>query len=117
MMQDADDTAKSLQTLYLLGRKNIGPESMISEFSNGECFKTYEAERNPSPSANCNVLKALLLSPNANDHAASIEKAVRFLCDVWFSGTLSDKWVSVWTVIFEIENVLTISRINRKSIP
>ncbi|OCK76819.1 hypothetical protein K432DRAFT_264366, partial [Lepidopterella palustris CBS 459.81] len=92
MMHDADDTAKALQSLYLLGRTNIGTGRLISEFSNGACFKTYEAERNPSPSANCNVLKALLLAPRVSDHAASILKATQFLCDVWFSGSLHDKW-------------------------
>jgi hypothetical protein len=59
MMHDVDDTAKALQTLYLLGRPSTGPERLTSEFSDGLCFKPYEAERNPGPSANFNVLKAL----------------------------------------------------------
>jgi hypothetical protein len=91
---DADDTAMSLTTLNLLGVEAQADE-MVAEFEAPTHFKTYSLERNPSLSANCNVLNALLHTPNPDIYLAQIEKCVRFLCQEWWqSGNrLEDKWV------------------------
>jgi len=90
---DADDTAKALHTLNLLGR-NASPSRMISHFRNDNgFFRTYPAERNASFSANCNALSALLHSPNVGDYAADIVTNASFLCDLWWKGDIKDKWV------------------------
>jgi hypothetical protein len=92
-MADADDTAKSILSLTLLGRSTVKPESMIQSFDNGLHFRTYVAERNPSFSANCNVLISLLHLQDPGGYVTHIQKAAVFLCDAWFTSTLMDKWV------------------------
>lgn len=59
LLSDADDTAKSVMSLELIGQ-TVSPEQLIYEFETTSHFKTYSTERNPSFSANCNVLCALL---------------------------------------------------------
>ncbi|KAF2183913.1 Ent-kaurene synthase [Zopfia rhizophila CBS 207.26] len=91
LMPDADDTAKSIQSLLLLGRI-ADPQPMITAFGADSCFKTYEAERNPSLSANCNILKALVCHPEASMYSESIMKAANFVCQSWLSRDVNDKW-------------------------
>jgi hypothetical protein len=93
VIADADDTSKVLETLYHLGHGDIDPTSMTAQFENGKCFSTYEKERNPSFSANCNALKCLLGTPKPNLYMSSINKALSFLCNSWYDGPLKDKWV------------------------
>jgi hypothetical protein len=93
-MIDADDTAKSITSLLLLGRQ-AGPEAMLTKFFNKDHFITYVGERNPSFSANCNILIALLHLADLNQYLAQVEMALKFLCKLYFAGGLSDKWVSI----------------------
>lgn len=67
---------------------------MIDRFKseNGH-FRTYPGERDASFSANCNVLKAILHSPNLEEYSSCIADIVTFLSDAWWSGTTKDKWV------------------------
>jgi hypothetical protein len=92
-MPDADDTAKSILSLYLLGRHDTKPDQLIKTFRNADYFRTYKAERNPSFSANCNVLAALLHVHDPCDYAETIHKIVDYLCTAWFTGKVRDKWV------------------------
>ena len=94
MLADADDTAKTILALNLLGRK-VAPDRMLSYFQskNGH-FQTYVGERNPSFSANCNVLMAILHAPGLSDYSSQIESISNFLCDTWFSNAVNDKWVN-----------------------
>ncbi|MCJ1405109.1 hypothetical protein MMC11_008335 [Xylographa trunciseda] len=55
LLSDADDTAKAILSLNLIG-KSTSPARMIAEFETTALFKTYTTERNPSFSANCNNL-------------------------------------------------------------
>ncbi|KAI9886142.1 MAG: hypothetical protein M1823_002045 [Watsoniomyces obsoletus] len=92
VLPDADDTAKTILTLNLLG-KPACPKRMITYFkANHGHLMTYLAERNPSFSANCNGLMALLHAPDVQEHAASISALAAFLCDGWWDGTVQDKW-------------------------
>ncbi|TID14750.1 CAAX prenyl protease 1 [Venturia nashicola] len=90
---DADDTSKALLTLELLG-KDASPESLIAEYEGSHHFRTYASERDPSLSANCNVLVALLHHPHPQQYLGQIEKCTRFICDEWYrtDGSISDKW-------------------------
>lgn len=74
---------------------------MLAAFEKEKHFATYAAERNPSFSANCNILAALLHVANPDDYARHIEKAVRFLCDYWWGSdsSLVDKWVRIPGII------------------
>ncbi|CAJ2508475.1 Uu.00g135010.m01.CDS01 [Anthostomella pinea] len=92
-MADVDDTAKTLTCLKLLGR-NARPEKMINMFEAEDYFKTYPKERNPSSSANCNALVALLCQNSPQHCLPQITKAVAFLCDTWWSAVskIQDKW-------------------------
>lgn len=92
-MIDADDTAKTISSLALLGTQT-DPAGMLAAFANGDHFRTYVGERNASFSANCNILVALLYLEDAAKHVAEIELALRFLCKIYREGELSDKWVS-----------------------
>ncbi|KAI0534240.1 hypothetical protein GGR58DRAFT_520551 [Xylaria digitata] len=90
-LPDADDTAKSLLALTALGLQ-IDRAPLISNFEGSSHFKTYQFERTPSISANCNVLLALLTSPDVDQYVPQIEKAVKFLCNCWNTNRLQDKW-------------------------
>ena len=72
---------------------------MIATFESDSHFRTYVAERNPSFSANCNILKALLYLPNPGCHSREICKAAKFLCDAWYAGPVKDKWVGIISVL------------------
>lgn len=91
---DADDTAKAIEVLNLLGR-SASPVRMIEIYEVEDHFKTYLTETNASFSANCNVLGALLsVEAGMDKYAPQIEKAVRFLCESWWhaNGKIEDKW-------------------------
>jgi hypothetical protein len=90
---DADDTAFAITTLNLLGRPTQA-DALIKEFEAPTHFRTYSLERNPSLSANCNVLNGLLHVPNPNNNIQQVEKCARFLCEEWWQadGPLEDKW-------------------------
>ncbi|PLN83655.1 Ent-kaurene synthase, partial [Aspergillus taichungensis] len=91
LMADADDTAKTIISLNMLG-KRVRPDRLIEVFENGGHFRTYAGERNPSFSANCNILSALLHSEEPSQYLREIELAVQFLCDLHSSGDMRDKW-------------------------
>ena len=97
VLPDADDTAKTIITMSLLGN-HLDPDQMIGHFiTKREHFSTYPGERNVSVSANCNVLQALPHSRNVELYRKEILIATTFLCDSWWTGATRDKWVSgVW---------------------
>lgn len=92
---DADDTAVTILLLNLLG-KPTSSKAMVETFESKSHFITYPGERDPSFTANCNVLLALLASPETSEHVPQIEKAARFLYTYWFESNdqIKDKWVS-----------------------
>lgn len=91
---DVDDTSKALVSLALM-EKPRSAQALLDRFENASHFKTYAGERNPSFSANCNALVALLSEPDVAAFESSMEKATRFLCDTWWEtdGWIEDKWV------------------------
>ncbi|KAL8941934.1 MAG: hypothetical protein Q9216_001962 [Gyalolechia sp. 2 TL-2023] len=91
ILEDADDTARAIWSLHLLGRQQSS-NPMITTFENTKHFKTYSMESNPSFSANCNILIALAHSSDPKKHTAAILKAAQFLCDAWYDGEARDKW-------------------------
>ena len=96
MLADADDSAKAISTLNLLGR-HVHAKSLVEKFwSQKGHFQNYTGERNASLSTNCNVLRALLEVPNARDHVAEITSILEFLCEAWWNGATKDKLVSLW---------------------
>lgn len=70
---------------------------MVETFEADSHFRTYNKERDPSFTANCNVLAALLCQPDPDQFASQVLKAVKFLCDHWWSsdGKIDDKWVRI----------------------
>ncbi|KAL4736668.1 hypothetical protein BDV11DRAFT_211022 [Aspergillus similis] len=80
ILADADDTARVLLTIELLGTE-VDFQPMIAHFRTGSFFKTYEHERNPSFSANCN-------------HIDIIEEVAAYLLECWKAGNIKDKWNS-----------------------
>ena len=73
---------------------------MKAAFECATHFKTYNGERNPSFSANCNALHALASdiehqSNKKHDLMVTIEKVVSFLCQRWWAWEdfPVDKWV------------------------
>ncbi|RDL34572.1 uncharacterized protein BP5553_07700 [Venustampulla echinocandica] len=91
LIPDADDTAKTILTLNLLGRPT-SPDGMIANFEATSHFRTYPGERNASFSANCNVLNALLHVENPGQYTKQISKTTIFLCKSWMAGNITDKW-------------------------
>lgn len=91
---DADDTAKGILSLGMLG-SCIGAENMLRSFEAENHFRTYPGERDPSFSANCNVLIALLHQSDVSRYSTQISKAVKFLCTYWWDSDarIKDKWV------------------------
>ncbi len=92
MLPDADDTAKTVLCLNMLGRP-VSPILMITTFQSENHFKTYDAERTASLSTNCNVLNALLHTASPSTYLREISDAAHFLCDSWSNGLVKDKWV------------------------
>lgn len=94
-MADVDDTAKTIVCLRTLDR-DATARSMIETFEGDTHFKTYLTERNPSFSANCNALLAMLHQDVPQDYSTEINKACAFLCDTWWNSMsrIQDKWVS-----------------------
>ncbi|KAH8645693.1 hypothetical protein BX600DRAFT_484952 [Xylariales sp. PMI_506] len=90
-LPDADDTSRCLLSLTALGVQ-IDRSPLIRHFEGSSHFRTYQFERDPSVSANCNVLLALLTSPNVVQYATQINKAAGFLCTRWNANRLQDKW-------------------------
>ncbi|KAI1347250.1 hypothetical protein F5Y01DRAFT_329821 [Xylaria sp. FL0043] len=91
VLADADDTAKTILSLQLLGLQP-SPSAMIEQFQAVGHFETYKRERNASLSTNCNVLDALLHSPNPAEYAGQISDLASFICDAYFAGRVRDKW-------------------------
>ena len=90
---DADDTAKTLLTLSLLG-KPARVEQMIDHFrAKTGYFRTYLTERDASFSANCNALQAILYTSDVGKYNQVISETSTFLCESWFTGAAKDKWV------------------------
>ncbi|KAB8236167.1 uncharacterized protein BDW43DRAFT_308434 [Aspergillus alliaceus] len=91
MEVDVDDTAKSLLTLSLLGHP-ASHDGLLKTFEGETHFRTYKNERNPSLSANCNTLVALLHQPDVGALTPQIMKAASFISRAWWDGNLQDKW-------------------------
>ena len=91
VLEDTDDTARSLLALQLLGN-DVDPNPMIDKFQSDVCFQTYELEQDPSFSANCNVLMALLGSESVNEHLTQIEKTLKSLLLEWKKDDILEKW-------------------------
>ncbi|KAF3010109.1 hypothetical protein E8E14_000032 [Neopestalotiopsis sp. 37M] len=92
---DADDTAKGIVALSLLDQPT-SPVSLVRQFETGDHFRTYPFERDPSLSANCNVLLALIQQEDMKSYEPQILKVVNFLCHCWWNSDdkISDKWNS-----------------------
>ncbi|KAK1595401.1 ent-kaurene synthase [Colletotrichum navitas] len=90
---DVDDTAKALICLGSLGY-STPIDGMIKAFECETHFQTYPKERDPSFSANCNALLALLCQADLSSFSAQILKVVRFLSETWWNtdGPIKDKW-------------------------
>ncbi|KAI1380213.1 hypothetical protein F4677DRAFT_253908 [Hypoxylon crocopeplum] len=89
---DVDDTARVILCPNTLGY-NSSPNRMIEMFETDGHFRTYQLERDPSLSANCNVLLALLHTQNIPVYSSQIYKVTIFLCDHWWmaDGRTTDK--------------------------
>ncbi|PVH96872.1 aphidicolan-16beta-ol synthase [Periconia macrospinosa] len=90
---DADDTAKTILTLSMLGQP-VDASALLQRFETEDRFLTYQFERTPSFSANCNVLSALLHLQSLDQYTTSIGKAARFICNWWHDSDrpIPDKW-------------------------
>ncbi|KAF7881618.1 uncharacterized protein EAF02_006306 [Botrytis sinoallii] len=95
LLPDADDTAKCILTLCLVGR-SVSVEQMIANFEVKNHFQTYALERNGSISANCNVLNALLHINEPNKYVGQILSTTEFLCNSWSAGKIDDKWAQTF---------------------
>ncbi|RYP17316.1 hypothetical protein DL765_004607 [Monosporascus sp. GIB2] len=94
---DVDDTAKGIMLLNMLQPSNsvvVEPDQMIRMFGADTHFRTYAAERDPSYSANCNVLLSLIHYAIPFKFSKEIQAIVQFLCERWWTadGTIKDKW-------------------------
>jgi hypothetical protein len=102
MFTDVDDTAKTLEALHHLGFE-CSVTSLVHTFESSEHFVTYPGERNPSLSANCNVLIALLLCEDGVEHLPQIAKVTRYLTNVAFKGKIREKWVSHDLIVHSVQ--------------
>ncbi|KAL8794967.1 MAG: hypothetical protein Q9195_002549 [Heterodermia aff. obscurata] len=93
---DLDDSSKASIVLSFCGYPGL-TSRIVDYFDSEHCLKTYRSERNPSVSANCNALFALVLDQtSSSSRIKTIEKVVTFVCERWTSanGCLEDKGVS-----------------------
>ncbi|KAJ4357231.1 uncharacterized protein N0V89_001806 [Didymosphaeria variabile] len=91
VLEDADDTARSLMALRCLD-KSQSARRLIEMFQTADHIRTYRLEGSPSFSANCNVLLALLGEAEGALDQENIEKALAFLLELQESGPIHDKW-------------------------
>ena len=66
---------------------------MIHRYESSDKFRCFAAERTPSPSANAHVLKGLLSVEEPCLYMDQVVKATSYICDCWWRGDASDKWV------------------------
>lgn len=92
-LPDVDDTAKAIAALRYLDRP-ANPDALLHAFETESHFRTYQGERNPSFSSNCNVLISLLILEDPTAYVSQIVKAANFLCKQVINGDVIDKWVS-----------------------
>jgi hypothetical protein len=106
---DADDTAKTLTALNLLGF-STSYDSLIERFEADSHFQCFLHERNASFSANCNVLLAFLHAPDPSEYLSQILKCVRYICYEWWNSDepLKDKWVLYTGVAANIESIVVL---------
>ncbi|KAF2198780.1 Ent-kaurene synthase [Delitschia confertaspora ATCC 74209] len=90
-LPDADDTAKTITILGLMGWKQ-SIEPMLKAFEAEASFRTYRGERNASTTANCNILLCLLRSAESSKYTSQIVKCVQFLVQAWMANSGPDKW-------------------------
>ncbi|KAF2477643.1 Ent-kaurene synthase, partial [Lindgomyces ingoldianus] len=90
-LPDADDTAKTISALRLLGWDH-SVDPMLKAFEADSSFITYRGERNASSSANCNILSCLLRTPEPARYTKQIVKCVTFLSKTWMENNGPDKW-------------------------
>ncbi|KAK2035800.1 hypothetical protein LZ31DRAFT_636876 [Colletotrichum somersetense] len=90
---DADDTAKGLMCLHMMGR-HVSPDRMIKVYEGRDHFTTFGSERDPSLTTNCHVLLALLQQPDTSPYHSQIIKTASFICNYWWAseGYVRDKW-------------------------
>ncbi|KAI1373133.1 Ent-kaurene synthase [Hypoxylon crocopeplum] len=92
-LPDADDTAKTAMALFYLGRRpETYIEALINSFETTDHFRTYLAERNPSISANINVLSCLLVLEDPTPYVSQIAKSASFVCGRVIVGDVKEKW-------------------------
>ena len=91
---DSDNTAKALAALNFLG-EHFPIESLLKHFELETHFACFQQERNPSFTANCNVLITLLHTPVRIHYIDQIRKAATFICNQWWKneGILTETWV------------------------
>ncbi|KAI0598800.1 terpene synthase family protein [Biscogniauxia sp. FL1348] len=96
LSSDVDDTARALISMGLVtsDSRGLNIEPMISRFATDTHYRTYPFERNPSFTANCNVLLALLRQGNMPQHLPEVVKVVKFITHYWWrhDGNIRDKW-------------------------
>ncbi|KAL7778241.1 hypothetical protein CFE70_004918 [Pyrenophora teres f. teres 0-1] len=90
---DVDDTSKTITSLNMLGY-SASAARMVQIFEADDHFRTYAGERDPSFTANCNALIALLHQPDFAQYTLQIRKITTFLCDYWYKSDerMKDKW-------------------------
>ncbi|KAK4234574.1 Copalyl diphosphate synthase [Achaetomium macrosporum] len=97
-LPDVDDTAKGIEALHHLSvdcEESVSIRRLhrvIETYEADEHFITYPGERNPSFSANCNVLILLLTRSSYELYIPQIAKAARFLTRSVLEGHARDKW-------------------------
>ena len=87
---------------------------MIAAFEANGHFKTYLYEKDPSFTANCNILIALLAKRDwLQQYSSHIKPILQFLCDTWWQadGFVIDKWVSSGSCTVFLVPILTFTRI------
>ncbi|KAL9035594.1 MAG: hypothetical protein Q9214_006506, partial [Letrouitia sp. 1 TL-2023] len=90
-LDESDDTSNVIYVLNYLGRPT-SPNAMIRRYESSDKFRCFAMERNPSPSANAHILKALLSAQKPRLYLDQIVKAATYICDCWWKSDASDKW-------------------------
>ncbi|EEB91526.1 hypothetical protein MPER_10096, partial [Moniliophthora perniciosa FA553] len=92
---DADDTAKTLTALRYIGQPH-SIEPLLKTFERPHYIMCQQFERNPSLSANCNVLIALQALPQPHEYFPQILKIFNFVTGAYSSAShvneVKDKW-------------------------
>lgn len=92
-LPDADNTAKAIAALLLMGKKP-SVKGLIDTFERRDHFATYVEAPDADFTVNCNVMTCLLMVDDPCSHVYQVAKIARFVTATAFKGKVQEMTAS-----------------------